>query len=252
VSELFDILTADVPAFTRAAASELPAIAVNMVTSVDGATTLDGRVGRLTGPADQALLRRLREASDAVLVGAATVRAEGYSTLLRPEARERRERERGAAEPLLCVVSRDASLGPAAPALRAAPGPLIFLTSEHAELPEAEREVRAIRAPSAAPGQPVALRPLLAQLRAEYGVERVVCEGGGTLNAALLGEGLACELFVAVSPLIAREAGSPPLVASVDGTLELELIAHASADDFVFLRYAIASRNSSVSSSSAA
>jgi riboflavin biosynthesis pyrimidine reductase len=252
VSDLFDILTADAPAFARPASGDLPAIAVNMVTSVDGATALDGRVGRLTGPADQALLRRLREAADAVLVGAATVRAEGYSTLLRPEARERRERERGAAEPLLCVVSRDASLGAGAPALRAAPGPLIFLTSEHAELPEAERDVRAIRAPSASPGQPVSLRPLLAQLRAEYGVERVVCEGGGTLNAALLGEGLACELFVAVSPLIARESGSPPLVAGVEDPLELELVAHASADNFVFLRYAIAARNSSASSPSAA
>jgi riboflavin biosynthesis pyrimidine reductase len=239
VSDLFDTLTADLPPFGRPASEELPVIAVNMVTSVDGATTLDGRVGRLTGPADQQLLRRLREASDAVLVGAATVRAEGYSTLLRPEARERRERERGSAEPLLCVVSRDASLGAGAPALRAAPGPLIFLTSEHAELPEAEREVLAIRAPSAGPGEPVALRPLLARLRAEYGVERVVCEGGGTLNAALLGEGLAAELFVAVSPLIAREAGSPPLVASVDRPIELELLAHASADNFVFLRYTV-------------
>ena len=36
-----------------------------------------------------------------MLVGAATVRAEGYRRLLRPEARERRERERAAAEPLL-------------------------------------------------------------------------------------------------------------------------------------------------------
>ena len=76
------------------------------------------------------------------------------------------------------------------------------------------------------------------RLRAEHGVERIVCEGGGTLNAALLAEGLVGELFVAVSPLIAREPASPPLVAGVAGPLELELIAHATADDFAFLRYA--------------
>jgi riboflavin biosynthesis pyrimidine reductase len=242
MSELFEALTATVAAFSRATADDLPAIAVNMVASVDGATALDGRVGRLTGPADQALLRRLREESDAVLVGAATVRAEGYSTLLRPKARERRERERGRAEPLLCVVSRDANLGPGAPALREAPSPLIFLTSEGAQLPDAEREVLAIRSASSDPGQPVTLRPLLARLRAEHGVERVICEGGGTLNAALLAEGVAGELFVAISPLIARETDSPALVAGASEPLELELLAHASAESFVFLRYATSAR----------
>jgi riboflavin biosynthesis pyrimidine reductase len=241
MSDLFEALTAQTPPFGRPAADDLPAIALNMVASVDGATTLDGRVGRLTGPADQALLRRLREESDAVLVGAATVRAEGYSTLLRPDARERREREQGTTEPLLCVVSRDANLGPGSPALRAAPGPLIFLTSEGAPLPEAEREVLAIRSATGTPGEPVALRPLLARLRAEHGVERVICEGGSTLNAALLAERVVTELFVAVSPLIAREPGSPPLVAGVTEPLELSLLAHGTADDFVFLRYALRS-----------
>jgi riboflavin biosynthesis pyrimidine reductase len=235
MSALFDSLTASVPPFSRRAAPDLPAVAINMVTSVDGGTTLGGRVGRLTGPADQALLRRLRAEADAVLVGAATVRAERYSRLLDDQARERRAAERGSAEPLLVVVSRNANLGPGSPALAAAPGPLIFMTSAEAELPDAEREVLALRAPSA----PVALRPLLARLREEHGVERVICEGGGTLNGALLAEGVVGELFVAVSPLIGREAGSPPLVAGVAEPVDLELIAHATADDFAFLRYGL-------------
>ncbi|HET8536261.1 MAG TPA: dihydrofolate reductase family protein [Solirubrobacteraceae bacterium] len=241
MSDVFEQLTATVPAFARTAADDLPAIAVNMVTSVDGATALGGRVGRLTGPADQLLLRRLREESDAVLVGAATVRAEGYSRLLRDDARERRQRALGSAEPLLCVVSRDANLGPGAPALRAAPSALIFLTSEGARLPDAEREVLAIRAPTGAPGEPVQLRPLLARLRADHGVKRVTCEGGGTLNAALLAEGAVGELFVAVSPMVARELDSPPLVGGFEGPVDLTLLAHAAADDFVFLRYGLRS-----------
>jgi riboflavin biosynthesis pyrimidine reductase len=239
VSELFETLTAAIAPFSRQAADDLPAITLNMVTSVDGATAIDGRVGRLTGPSDQALLRRLREEADAVLVGAATVRAEGYSTLLRPEARERRKRARGSEEPLLCVVSRDANLGPGSPALRAAPGPLIFLTSEGAQLPDADREVLAIRAPATGPTEPLALRPLLAQLRSEHGVERVICEGGATLNAALLDEGIVGELFVALSPLIAREPDSPPLVAGAGEALDLELLAHATGENFVFLRYGL-------------
>ena len=239
IDSVWEALCEPGAALATRTADDLPAIALNMVASVDGATALGGRVGRLTGPVDQALLRRLREQSDAVLVGAATVRAEGYGTLLRPDARERRERERGSAEPLLCVVSRDASLPRDAPALRAAPGPLIFLTSDSAVLPDAARTVLAIRSPAARPGDPVALRPLLARLRAEHGVERVICEGGSQLNAALLAEAVVGELFVAVSPLVAREPGSPPLVAGVSAPLDLELLAHAAADDFVFLRYGL-------------
>jgi riboflavin biosynthesis pyrimidine reductase len=239
VSAVFEALTATVAPFSRRTADDLPAVAINMVTSIDGATTLDGRVGRLTASADQELLRRLREEADAVLVGAATVRAEGYSRLLRDEVRERRERERGAAEPLLVVASRDANLGPGSPALRTAPSPLIFLTSEGAELPAADRDVQAIRSPAGSPVEPVPLRPLLARLRGEFGVERVICEGGGTLNAALLGEGVVAELFVAISPMIARERESPPLVAGVTEPLDLELLAHAAAGNFVFLRYAL-------------
>ena len=55
----------------------------------------------------------------------------------------------------------------------------------------------------------------------------------------LLAEGLVGELFVAVSPLIAREPDSPPLVAGVTEPIELELLAHATAESFVFLRFGL-------------
>ena len=47
----------------------------NFVSSVDGAASLGGRVGALTGPADQRLLVLLRSLCDVLLVGAGTVRA---------------------------------------------------------------------------------------------------------------------------------------------------------------------------------
>jgi hypothetical protein len=48
------------------------------------------------------------------------------------------------------------------------------------------------------------------------------------------------ELFVTISPLIAREPDSPPLVAGVRESLDLELLASATADNFVFARYGLA------------
>ena len=53
-------------------------LAINMVMSVDGAISVDGRSGGLGGPADRAMFLGLRAASDVVLVGAETVRSERY------------------------------------------------------------------------------------------------------------------------------------------------------------------------------
>jgi hypothetical protein len=44
---------------------------------------------------------------------------------------------------------------------------------------------------------------------------------------------------VAVSPLLAREPESPPLVAGAGAAVDLELLAHATAEGFAFLRYGL-------------
>jgi riboflavin biosynthesis pyrimidine reductase len=217
-----------------------PAVAVNMVTSVDGATTIGGRVGGLTATVDQALLYRLRREADAVLVGAGTVRAEGYGRLLPDEDRRRRADERGDEEPLLVVVTHGPGLPEGAPALGEAPGPLVFLTPAEGALPPAARPVRAIRAGETPRfGEAVRLGPLLRRLAEEYGVRRVVCEGGPTLNGSLFAEGLVQELFVSVSPQLAQEPPSPRLLAGAAPPVALELVAHATAGGFVFLRYRV-------------
>lgn len=51
---------------------------LNMITSLDGAATLGGRSGPLGGAADQAVMRLLRKLADVIIVGASTVRIEGY------------------------------------------------------------------------------------------------------------------------------------------------------------------------------
>ena len=57
---------------------------VNFVSSLDGAVTgADGRSGSINTPADHRVFRLLRRLSDVVVVGAGTVRAEGYPA--RPE-----------------------------------------------------------------------------------------------------------------------------------------------------------------------
>jgi RibD C-terminal domain len=55
------------PAGTR------PAVRLNMIASIDGATAVAGLSGGLGGPADQALFAVLRSQADIVLVTAGTV-----------------------------------------------------------------------------------------------------------------------------------------------------------------------------------
>jgi riboflavin biosynthesis pyrimidine reductase len=97
--------------------------------------------------------------------------------------------------------------------------------------------VAAIRSEATSASGTLRLRPLLTGLREEFGVQRIVCEGGPTLNAALLAEGLVNEMFVSLSPVLAHQVVSPRLVAGGTQPVPLELVAHAVCDGFVFLRY---------------
>jgi len=197
-----------------------PVIALNMVMSVDGRTAIDGRVGALTGPVDQGVLRRLRASADAVLVGASTVRAEGYGSLLKE-----------AEQPLLVVVSRSLAFAADAPFLRDTTSPLVLLTTGEHELPDAERELHAIEASD--------LRAALGQLRDDHGVRTIVCEGGAFLAASLFDRGLLDEVFVTVSPLLVRNDDEPTIARGTGATQPLELIGHAAEADFVFSRYEV-------------
>ncbi|MGC9220667.1 MAG: dihydrofolate reductase family protein [Solirubrobacteraceae bacterium] len=78
-----------------------------MVSSLDGRATIGGRVGRLTGSADQLVLATIREQAGAVVIGAGTHRTEGYGRLLDPKARERRLENGLREEPELVVLRRN-------------------------------------------------------------------------------------------------------------------------------------------------
>src|SRR5690242_21676652 len=57
----------------------------NMVASLDGAATVDGRSGGRSNAADKQVFALLRAHADVILVGAGTARAEGYGPV-RPES----------------------------------------------------------------------------------------------------------------------------------------------------------------------
>ncbi len=90
-----------------------PWVAVNMVASVDGAVTVEGRSGGLSSPGDKAIFFALRSVADVILVGAGTVRAENYGPpRISPEDQAARQARGQAPVPTIAVVSGRLDLDP--------------------------------------------------------------------------------------------------------------------------------------------
>lgn len=227
------------------AAGELPRVMLNMVASVDGRATVEGRSAALSDRADRALFHGLRSAVDAVLVGGRTVRVERYGRLIPDAARRRLRLDRGLApEPLACVVSNSLDLGDA-PLQREAQARIVMLTASADSVSDVAAQVDYIRG---AGGAAVDLRAALVELCARFGVQTVLCEGGPHLCCQLLAAGVVDELFLSLSPTLAGgdPAGEKALriLAGEEfaAPLALELLDVLSAESSLFLRYGVSER----------
>lgn len=199
-----------------------PHVYINMVSSADGAATIGGRSRGLGGEADRMAFRRLRETADAILVGAGTARDEDYGPPRLSAAAQERRRARGQAIlPRLVVVTSRVRLDPAARMFSDPASRPLILTSEHS----AARAPSALRAAAeilAVGGQEVDFEVALVRLR-EEGVRRLLCEGGPTLNAALIARGLVDELFLTIAPIVVGNSPHRIVTGDLSGPRRLSL-----------------------------
>lgn len=94
----------------------------NMVSSVDGAATVDGRSSGLSSARDQQVFAVLRQLSDAVLVGAGTARIEGYRAIrAKVEHADARAARGQRPAPVLVIVSARLELDPSSSSFTAVP-----------------------------------------------------------------------------------------------------------------------------------
>ena len=226
-----------------AAGAARPRVLLNMVSSVDGLATLAGRSGGLSSTADRELFHALRLASDAVLVGAGTVRKERYGRIVRDPAGRRLRAERGLSdEPLACIVSGSLDLDPSIPLLSEPDARVAILTHSDGEIAGAGAQLTYIRHQRT--GR-LDLAAALSELRTRHDVRLLLCEGGPHLGGVLLAHGLLDELFLSVSPTLL--GGDPPsghplriLAGSeLQPAAELALLGALAADSHLFLRYAV-------------
>lgn len=210
--------------FTAYAAPRDTWVRCNMVTSLDGAATgADGRSGSINNEADHVVFEVLRALSHVVVVGAGTIRAEGYPPLSVADSLQGLRRDHGLPDVL----------------------PLVAV-SNRGEVPATLsgcRDGRALIAvPASAPGLSAARRDLgddnvlvcgddavdvtaLVTALHERGWGQVLTEGGPSLLGAFLAAGRLDELCFTIAPQVV--GGDHPRPVGPAGTpvdLDLEVL----------------------------
>jgi riboflavin-specific deaminase-like protein len=189
---------------------------MNFVSSVDGAATAGGLSAGLSSPADKRVFDILRRLCDVVLVGAGTVRAEGYGAMRLDEASVQWRRANGLADhPVFAIVSAALRLDPGSAVFTEAPVRAIVVTIGASASVKKEALSRVADVLVCGEGR-LDVRAMLGEL-AKRGLRQVLCEGGPRLFGALLEADCVDELCLTISPQI--EAGSAARIAT--GTLPL-------------------------------
>lgn len=238
--QLFPAVVDDVDLYDAySPASSDPVLRLNMVMSADGhATDREGRSGGLSSPMDRTVFRTLRALADGILVGAGTARKEGYGPHRIPDALRRRRIADGRTTPAAIVlVSRSLQMDYDSALFREAEVPTIMLTCESAPA-EAQRKAAEAGVVVVAGDDDVDLKLGVAVLRQQFGLAHILCEGGPSLNAALLDAGLVDELCLTLSPtLVGHEA--PSLTAPTESARPLVLHSMREHEGELFLRYRV-------------
>jgi riboflavin biosynthesis pyrimidine reductase len=188
-------------AYPDPAARAAPWVRANMVASADGAGSLDGRSGGLSGDADRTLFKVLRSLADVIVAGAGTARAERYRPVRDGEVWPRL-REGRTSTPPIAVITRGLSIAADDPLLTKAPqdARTIVLTTQAA--PPARRAAVARHADLAVAGRDEVSPTDAVAALAERGHRRILVEGGPTLLGQFVAAGLLDELCLTVSPLL--------------------------------------------------
>jgi len=212
--------------------------------------SLDGYLGdqtprlALSNEADFERVDEVRASSDAIMVGAATVRTDNPRLLVRSQARRQEREARGLPpSPMKITVTERADLDAHSN---------FFTTGETEKLVYTSsprvRDARArlgMVATIVDGGRRVRMRRLSEDL-GDRGVGRLMVEGGGIVHTQFLADDLVDELQLVVAPFFVGDSNAPRFV--TDGRFpwnaqrRAKLAAVRQIGDVVLLRYALSAR----------
>ena len=207
-------------------------VRANMVSSLDGsASGADGVSGSVSSPVDKATFGVLRGLADVVLVGAGTVRAEGYKAPApNPAFADRRAQAGQRPAPALAIVTRTGRV-PADTGLFQGTSPTYVVTTSNTDL-DPLRELAGPDHVIVAGDEDLDVVDAVSVLAAR-GLRRVLLEGGPSLLGSALAASRVDELCLTWSPILV--GGDGPRIASGPPTKITARPAHLIAAEDVLL-----------------
>lgn len=174
-----------------------PWVMANFVSTIDGATIVDGGSTAINDEDDMRMFGAMRAVADFILVGAGTVRAENYGPTTLDARRRAARLDAGLEEtPHLVVVTRSLDLDPADRVFSDPDHRVTVLTDGSAP---ADRFAALSEVADVVRLQSTGADDMIHYLR----LARVVlCEGGGTLMGQLVAARLVDEMALTVAPML--------------------------------------------------
>lgn len=215
-------------------------VRANFITSVDGGATSGGSSGAMGGPGDRLVFNLLRELADVIVVGAGTVRIEGYSGAQLSVAQRQHRQARGQSEvPPLAIVTKSGHLNRDMAVFTRTEVPPLVLTCAAAAAQTRRLLSGVCEVVDCSGGDPekVDEATLLAILGAR-GLRRILTEGGPMLLGSLIERDMLDELCLTIAPYIV--GGQARRIAAGPGQLLTGMrCAHVLTDDagYLYTRY---------------
>ncbi|NOQ48959.1 MAG: 2,5-diamino-6-(ribosylamino)-4(3H)-pyrimidinone 5'-phosphate reductase [Methanococcoides sp.] len=216
---------------------------INSAMSADGKiSTKERKQVRISGDIDFDRMDELRSSSDAIMVGVGTVLADDPSLTVKSQSRRDARKNTGLDEdPMRIIVDSKARTPLDADIFKKGTGMRIVAVSSSA--PKEKVDALSEKATIIAAGDEKVDLVLLMGKLSSMGIQRLMVEGGATLNWGLLSNGLVDEVFSFVGNIFIGGNSSPTLVDG-DGFLEgdllpLELISSETMEEGVLLKWKI-------------
>ena len=222
----------------------MPFLFVNMAMTADGKIATANRdAASFSSKRDHEHLLQLRASADAVMAGARTVDLNPVNLGPGPARFRELRLQRGLAEyNLRIIVSGSGSIDPNAHIFRQRFSPIIVLTTARVSAAARRRLGSLADAVRICGRTEIDFRAAFRWLHERWGVKRLLCEGGGELNAALFRARLVDELHLTLCPRILGGRAAPTnadgaFASKLGEAFPLELRSSKQIGDELFLVY---------------
>ena len=222
-----------------------PFVHMNVAATADGKIdTFERRGATISSARDKDRVDRLRADADAILIGSRTLHDEDPKLTVKSQVLRAERKALGLPEnPMKVAAASRLALKPEGEFLTAGPARVLLFTTPQTD----EGHIARLRFAGAEvfvqQGERVDLEQVLVTLK-EKGVEKLMVEGGATLNFEMLNLGLVDELTIFIAPMIFGGETSPTLAGGLglpeSAPVRLRLLkAEQWEDGGVLLHYAV-------------